>query len=43
MTPEQAAALFLKLTAEHTDIDPASLDHAAIIAKFREIFNRGAA
>lgn len=40
MTPEQAAALFIKLTAEHTDINPDELDQAAILAHFREIFAR---
>lgn len=40
MTPEQATAMFLKLTAENTDIDIASLDVNAILAHFREIFAR---
>lgn len=41
LTPEQATAMFLKLTEENTNIDPTTLDRDAILAHFREIFTRG--
>lgn len=40
LTPEQATDMFMHMTKRVTDIDPASIDRAAILAHFTEIFAR---